>query len=404
MAWVEAAAVYYLRSLIGRIEPYQPDPLPEAGGFGEAEVVRELATMVMLLAVGWLAGKNARSRLGYAVVSFGIWDIFYYVFLRVIIGWPRSLSNWNRDWNKSCERCVGLLPGSANPRVARRRPGGAQGVGGGPGNGPYARVCRCYFRRRGSVWRGDGLLALASSGRLQPPEIPARHSGDRFRQCAAQRHARAVAWAEPPLSPVAHARVDELHDCGGDPRFVCAHRVLHHLERAVARRPDAGPLGDLQFCPAHTGRYHRLRWNGGQLPVASFAAGVERQRTRRAQSPFLLARWKLVPRQSTLLDSASAHWLARIAGGVSAPQRLSGQLLRNGVSRHKSFAFILNPTQIKTMNDPNPPPPVIRPTIPSGQPTVSSAQPPPGANPEERAPIPNFAAAIEAILRQPRRV
>src|SRR2546425_7436264 len=73
MAWVEAAAVYYLRSLIGRIEPYQPDPLPEAGGFGEAEVVRELATLVMLLAVGWLAGKNARSRLGYAVVTFGLW-------------------------------------------------------------------------------------------------------------------------------------------------------------------------------------------------------------------------------------------------------------------------------------------------------------------------------------------
>jgi len=37
MAWVEAAAVYYLRSLIHRIVPYQPYPLPVAGGFGEAE-------------------------------------------------------------------------------------------------------------------------------------------------------------------------------------------------------------------------------------------------------------------------------------------------------------------------------------------------------------------------------
>ena len=34
MAWVEAAAVYYLRSLIHRIVPYQPYPLPVAGGFG----------------------------------------------------------------------------------------------------------------------------------------------------------------------------------------------------------------------------------------------------------------------------------------------------------------------------------------------------------------------------------
>ena len=95
MAWVEAAAVYYLRSLIDRIEPYQPGPLPEAGEFGEAELVRELATMVMLPAVGWLAGKKALSRLGYAVFAFGLWDIFYYVFLRVITGWPRSLLDWD---------------------------------------------------------------------------------------------------------------------------------------------------------------------------------------------------------------------------------------------------------------------------------------------------------------------
>ena len=36
MAWVEAAVVYYLRSLIGRMEPYQPYPLPVVGGYGEA--------------------------------------------------------------------------------------------------------------------------------------------------------------------------------------------------------------------------------------------------------------------------------------------------------------------------------------------------------------------------------
>jgi len=56
------------------------------------------------------------------------------------------------------------------------------------------------------------------------------------------------------------------------------------------------------------------------------------------------------------------------------------------------------------MNDPNPAPPVIPTTMPSGQPAVTSAQPAPGASPEERAPIPNFAAAVEAMLRQPRRV
>ena len=95
MPWVEAAAVYYLRTLLGRIEPYQPNPLPIATGLGEAELIREIATLVMLLTVGWLAGATWRSRAGYSLIAFGIWDIFYYVFLRVITGWPRSLSNWD---------------------------------------------------------------------------------------------------------------------------------------------------------------------------------------------------------------------------------------------------------------------------------------------------------------------
>ena len=43
MAWVESAVVYYLRTMIDRIEPYQPNPLPVVGGFGPVEMVRELA-------------------------------------------------------------------------------------------------------------------------------------------------------------------------------------------------------------------------------------------------------------------------------------------------------------------------------------------------------------------------
>jgi hypothetical protein len=65
MAWLESAVVYYLRSMIHRIEPYQPTPLPEVGGFGPVEAIREAATMVMLLTVGMLAGKNWRARIGY---------------------------------------------------------------------------------------------------------------------------------------------------------------------------------------------------------------------------------------------------------------------------------------------------------------------------------------------------
>ena len=95
MAWVEAAVVYYLRTMMDRIEPRQPNPLPVIGGIGPAEVVRELATMVMLLTVGILAGRTWRSRLGYTALAFGVWDIFYYVFLKMICGWPHSLLDWD---------------------------------------------------------------------------------------------------------------------------------------------------------------------------------------------------------------------------------------------------------------------------------------------------------------------
>ena len=72
MAWVEAAVVFYLRSLFGRLQPYQPNPLPLSSGFGLAEVVREAATLIMLLTVGWLAGRTWRSRVGYALLAFGV--------------------------------------------------------------------------------------------------------------------------------------------------------------------------------------------------------------------------------------------------------------------------------------------------------------------------------------------
>ena len=95
MAWVESAVVFYLRSMIDRIEPYQANPLPIIGGFASVELPREFATLVMLFAVGWLAGRTWRARIGYAVIAFGVWDIFYYVFLKIICGWPHSLLDWD---------------------------------------------------------------------------------------------------------------------------------------------------------------------------------------------------------------------------------------------------------------------------------------------------------------------
>jgi len=95
MAWVESAVVFYLRSMMDRLEPYQPNPLPVIGGFALVELPREFATMIMLLAVGFLAGRTWRTRIAYAAIAFGVWDIFYYVFLKMMCGWPHSLLDWD---------------------------------------------------------------------------------------------------------------------------------------------------------------------------------------------------------------------------------------------------------------------------------------------------------------------
>src|SRR5205085_9252733 len=52
---------------------------------------RELATLIMLVGVAWLGGRSARGRWGCFLLSFGVWDIVYYIGLHVLIGWPTSL-------------------------------------------------------------------------------------------------------------------------------------------------------------------------------------------------------------------------------------------------------------------------------------------------------------------------
>lgn len=94
MACVEGAVVVYLREL------YYPDgfsfPVKLAvESIGLIEVVREAATLVMLLSVAWLAGADRWERFLAFCIAFGIWDIFYYVWLKVFIGWPESLLTWD---------------------------------------------------------------------------------------------------------------------------------------------------------------------------------------------------------------------------------------------------------------------------------------------------------------------
>jgi hypothetical protein len=95
MGYLEAAVVYYLRTMANRIVPYQAEPLPDIPAIGGPELLRELATLLMLAAVGWLAGRTWRGRIGFALFAFGVWDIAYYLFLIPLTGWPKSLLDWD---------------------------------------------------------------------------------------------------------------------------------------------------------------------------------------------------------------------------------------------------------------------------------------------------------------------
>ena len=96
MGFLEAAVVVYLRAALGIVPSNVPAHDPATLGTFEAiEVARELATLVMIAAVGWLAGRTRLERLAWAAVAFGTWDIVYYLGLRVAIGWPPSFDTWD---------------------------------------------------------------------------------------------------------------------------------------------------------------------------------------------------------------------------------------------------------------------------------------------------------------------
>ena len=89
-ACAEAAVVIYLRRLVGVVEPWL-DPGIFDPTIALIEVVREAATLVILAAVGWACGRNAQTRVAFFGVAFGLWDIFYYAWLKLFLGWPASI-------------------------------------------------------------------------------------------------------------------------------------------------------------------------------------------------------------------------------------------------------------------------------------------------------------------------
>ncbi len=111
--YVEAAVVVYLRTIFVpvRREAFRAVthndlfPLlttehlqaagPEFAGLLGTELGREVATIAILVGVGLAVAGNFRQWLAAFMIAFGVWDIFYYVFLRLLIGWPESLMTWD---------------------------------------------------------------------------------------------------------------------------------------------------------------------------------------------------------------------------------------------------------------------------------------------------------------------
>ncbi len=95
MGYLEATVVVYLRAALG-LDAVVPVVEPgEFDAYAGIEIARELATLVMIAAVGWLAGRSWLERLAWAAVVFGTWDIVYYGGLWLTIDWPPALDAWD---------------------------------------------------------------------------------------------------------------------------------------------------------------------------------------------------------------------------------------------------------------------------------------------------------------------
>jgi hypothetical protein len=94
MGAFEAIVVIYLRQI------YYPEGFNFPLTFLSSQMVaiewiREVATIVMLVCIGIIAGRNWLQRLACFLYCFAIWDIFYYIWLKLLIDWPASFLTWD---------------------------------------------------------------------------------------------------------------------------------------------------------------------------------------------------------------------------------------------------------------------------------------------------------------------
>jgi len=97
--YIESAVVVYLRAIFhpnGFTFPMDVFALTAQGKrLLVTEIGREAATLALILAAAQLFGVNRQERVAYFMLIFAIWDIFYYVWLKVLIDWPTTLMDWD---------------------------------------------------------------------------------------------------------------------------------------------------------------------------------------------------------------------------------------------------------------------------------------------------------------------
>ncbi len=92
--YMEAAVVVYLRDI------YYPEGFSFPLVIIEdrillTELLREAATLLLILVTVSLAYNRLQSRFAAFFLLFGLWDIFYYIFLKLLLDWPESLNTWD---------------------------------------------------------------------------------------------------------------------------------------------------------------------------------------------------------------------------------------------------------------------------------------------------------------------
>lgn len=94
MAFLETSVVIYLRELMYP-EGFNFPLAPISPDLALTEILREAATLVMLVMVGVFIARSFAEGFAWFLYSFAIWDIFYYIFLKLLINWPESLMTWD---------------------------------------------------------------------------------------------------------------------------------------------------------------------------------------------------------------------------------------------------------------------------------------------------------------------